>query len=275
MRLAIASDTHLETTGREPIARLIAGIAKAQPDALVLAGDLGNPALLFEECLSLFARLDMPVAVLAGNHDLWVHSPREHSRELFEEQLPAITRAAGFHWLDGDEPLVLGNVGIAGSIGWYDYSAREASYNQSDEEIVRIKPTFAWDARHVDWAWSDPEFAAACRARLARQLDALSARPSVDRIVVVTHVPIFESQIARRPDDRDWSLGQPFFGHLTMGALVERYPRVTHVVSGHTHVGMHGEHEREGAPPIATGVVASDYRLPKYLLVETDEGAIQ
>jgi predicted MPP superfamily phosphohydrolase len=270
MTIVVTSDLHLETTGKEPIRRMVAGIAPLRPSVIVLAGDLGESAMLFRECLSEFLRLDVPVLALAGNHDLWVN-PGEHSLDLFERMLPEATRELGFHWLDGDEPFVLGDVGIAGSIAWYDYSARDRARGHSDAEILEMKPRFAMDAQRVDWGMTDQEFAAGCRARLRRQLDTLEANPAVRRTLVVTHVPIFDNQMDRRPEDDHWTLGNPFFGHFTMGEEVARYSKVRWVISGHTHVGMNGVTEREGMAPIATAVIGSDYHKPRYVLVEPEE----
>ncbi|MCB2156292.1 metallophosphoesterase [bacterium] len=269
MRIVVAADLHLEITGKEPIRHLVASIEHEGPDLLVLAGDLGNPSMLFSESLAEFLKLDCPVLVLTGNHDLW-NSPTEKSRELFDETLPKITARAGFFWLDGDKPFIAGNIGVAGSLGWYDYSAKDPSRELSDEEILGMKSRFAMDADRIDWEETDQEFAAECRDRLERQLEALEGDDRVEKVLVVTHVPIFENQIDRRPNDEHWSLGNPFFAHLTMGEQVRKFPKVRWTVSGHTHVGMNGVVERDGMAPIATAVIGSDYYKPAHVIVDTE-----
>lgn len=264
----------MEVTGREPVRRMIAAMDRDSPDAVVLAGDIGNPSFIFAECLAEFHRLGVPVLVLAGNHDVWI-SQNESSAPLFTKILPRVTRGEGYFWLDGDEPFLLEDrdgqkVGIAGSMAWYDYSARDPERGLTDEQILAMKPRFAMDARCVDWPQSDQEFAAACRERLRKQLDVLEADPDVKAILVVTHVPIFDNQMDRRPEDDFWTLGNPFFGHFTMGEDVARYSKVRWVVSGHTHVAMNGVVEREGMTPIATAVVGSDYHKPRYLIVDAE-----
>ena len=174
----------------------------------------------------------------------------------------------GYHWLERG-PLVLpGGLGIAGNIGWYDYSYQVPGYESTEEEILRRKPRYAMDAHKVDWEYTDPEFAQLCRTRLAAQLQFLEADPSVDRILVATHVPIVECQLDPRPEDPDWSLGNPYFGHITMGRMVLAAPKVRWIVSGHTHVGMNGHADRPGLPPVATAVVASDYGRPRWITLE-------
>lgn len=267
MRILITSDLHLEYTGVETIRRLVAGISRDEPDLVILAGDLGNPEHLFEQCLATFLPLSCPVAVLSGNHDIWAY-PGATSISLYEEVLPAITRSLGYHWLERDPMVIPGGIGIAGNIGWYDYSFQEPKYQSTLEEVIRRKADYAMDALKVDWEYSDLEFADLCRQRLIDQITKLEADPSVRRILVVTHVPLMESQVDRRPDDADWSLGNPYFAHLTLGSEVLKFPKVRWVVSGHTHVEMNGIAEREGLEPVATAVIPSDYGRPRWVTLE-------
>jgi len=267
VRILVTSDLHVEVSGVEPIRRLVAGMTRENPDLVVLAGDLGNPSWIFEQCLTCFLRVGAPVAVLAGNHDLWT-STDESSEALYQSILPEITRSMGFHWLE-DEPLVLDEgIGLCGSIGWYDYSARAPELGQTIDEVVALKPRFAMDAVRMDWERSDEAFAADCRERLVAQAATLEADPRVERILAVTHVPIFENQIDRRPGNLFWSQGNAYFGHLTLGEKLAPFRKLSHVISGHTHVGMNGVLERAGAPPIATAVVSSDYQRPRWLTIE-------
>lgn len=269
MRVLISSDLHVELTGLAPIRRLIAGMDREQPDLVVLAGDLGNPARLFEQCLACFLPLNCPVAVVPGNQDLW-SGLGESSIRLYEEILPEITRGMGFYWLE-EGPLVLSEgLALCGSIAWYDYSARDPSMKCGDEEISHYKAKCNLDAERIDWEFSDQVFAERCRHRIQRQLIDLEENDAVERIMVVTHVPLFESQIERHPDDEEWVENNPFFGHLTMGEALRGFHKVRWVVSGHTHMGLNGLVEREGIDPIATAVVPSDYFKPRWVTLEID-----
>ncbi|MBI1292296.1 hypothetical protein GC173_13825 [bacterium] len=266
MRILVTSDLHVESSGVEPIRRLVAGMSRENPDLVVLAGDLGNPAWIFEQCLTCFLRVGAPVAVLPGNHDIWATAD-ESSQELYGEILPEMTRSMGFHWLE-DEALALEEgIGICGSIGWYDYSARAPELNQSDEELIALKPRFAMDAVKVDWELTDKEFAGQCRERIVGQAQSLQQDPRIERIVAVTHVPIFDNQIDRRPGNMAWAQGNAYFGHLTIGEQLLPFSKLTHVISGHTHVGMNGVVERP-AGPVATAVVSSDYGRPRWITID-------
>ncbi len=240
---------------------------RESPDLVVLAGDIGNPSMHFEKCLRCFLALDCTVAVLPGNHDIWT-GLGETSIALYEEILPDITESLGFHWLE-KSPLTLSNqLAICGSIGWYDYSAREPSYQQSDEDIVERKARYAADAVRVDWEYTDPQFARIRRERLIKQLADIEANDEVQKTLVVTHVPIFEGQLERNPDDENWSFGIPYFGHLTLGEQLMQFGKVRWVVSGHTHLGLSSEIGRNGLEPIATSVVPSDYGKPRWVTLD-------
>ena len=111
-------------------------------------------------------------------------------------------------------------------------------------------------------------FAAERSACLLADLDALEKDPAVQRVLVVTHVPILEEQLARRPRDLDWARATAYFGNLTLGASVMKRPKVATVVSGHTHEGRRARVYRRGGTPVTALVVGSDYRRPAFLTVE-------
>lgn len=269
MRVLITSDLHVEKTGLEPIRRLVSGMDREHPDLVVIAGDIGNPAHLFDLALGCFRHLSCPVALVPGNHDLWCFR-EERSEDLYRKILPELTRAHGFHWLEDDALRLPGGFAVAGSIGWYDYSASDPTLNFTRDQILANKPRYAGDARMMDWALGDEEFAAECRSRLRAQLEALEADGTTHTVLVATHVPIFESQLEKRPENYDWQAGNAYFGHLTMGDEVCRFSKVRYVVSGHTHVGMNAVIERENAVAIGAAVIPSDYGRPRWVTLETD-----
>src|SRR5262249_46653115 len=126
VRLALTADLHwgIREAGDEATRRLHAFLQTAQPDVLVLAGDVGAGSD-FAPCVELFADLACTKALVPGNHDLWVGAadPRGDSLQVYREHLPRLCVEHGFHYLDGS-PLVLPDARLAlvGSINWYDYS---------------------------------------------------------------------------------------------------------------------------------------------------------
>lgn len=275
-RIVVTSDLHLGITSEATLRSLAGGIADEQPALTVLAGDLGEPLANFHSCLRLFADLPGEVAVLAGNHDVWARVGHS-SQELWERLLPDAVRGMGMLWLEeGDWRR--GDLAVVGSLAWYDYSAVDPGVPPyAPEDFAARKGGYNLDGRFVDWAWTDPEFAARLGDGLCERLERLAADASVRAIVVVTHVPLFEEQLSRRPYDPRWSFSNAYFGNLTLGQRVAEVGKVRRVVSGHTHVGREGRVSRRARrddgelPDIHVSVIASDYDAPVYLVVDETE----
>lgn len=264
VKVAVAADLHLPITTPERLKALADEVAASAPDALVLAGDLGESAADFRRCLDLFASaVRCPVWVIPGNHDLWARPP-DDSHRLWRERLPEETAAAGCRWLEGGG-FALGSTAFAGSIAWYDYSAADPSVRATALQFAQEKYKHNADALRIDWEWSDPEFAERVAKPFLATLDSWEADPAVRRVVAVTHVPLLEEQMSRRPADPVWSFSNAYFGNLTLGRKVLARRKVTHVVSGHTHVGRDAAVAREGAPPVRALVVPSEYEKPAWL----------
>lgn len=250
MRILITSDLHYRPAQREAFLAFAGWVREQQPDCLIIAGDVGHPLRLFRRGLQLFAGLDCPKLLVAGNHDLY-HAEYD-SRTLWEQALPQATRDEGFVWLE-DEVVVLplhgeqkpgffGETGllgrhlaIAGTLGWYDYSARAPHLGYDDAAVRAVKRLINNDADYIDWPWSDVAMARYLAKGLAARLQRASSNPAVSQILVVTHVPIFEQGVPDHPESEFWSLMRAYAGNFTLGELVRRTPKVTHVVSGHIH----------------------------------------
>ena len=272
-RIVIASDIHyddeLDLTPPATVSALATRAASLAPDAVALAGDLGHPFRNFEACLRHFGRFDVPVGVVAGNHDIW-RDPEAatSSAELWRRRLPDAVRAAGMAWLEQDTILV-GRTAVVGSTAWYDYSAVDRSLRLADEQIVELKQHATNDSVWIDFPWSDQHFADVLRVGLLARLEALEWDDTVDRVVLVTHVPLFEEQMVRRTDEASWGLMRAYFGNLRTGAAVLRFPKLAAVVSGHTHRPVAGRPvERSGATPVAVHVVGSDYGEPGLVVLD-------
>ena len=266
MRILITADLHYRPSQRDAFIAFAGWVAAQRPDCLVVAGDVGHPLRLFQRALQLFAELDCPKLLLAGNHDLY--RGESDSRTLWERALPEATRAEGFVWLE-DEVVVLpaggagksdffGEIGflgddsqkfgfsaeaelperhiaIVGTMGWYDYSSRSPHRELDDAALRAMKHLVNHDADYIDWPWSDVAMARYLARRFAGRLRRAAADPAVDQVLVMTHVPIFEEAVPNYPENDFWSLMRAYAGNFTLGELVRRMPKVTHVVSGHIH----------------------------------------
>jgi predicted phosphohydrolase len=270
-KIVITSDLHLGITSAESLRILAQQIAAEQPALTVLAGDLGEPLDLFVSCLKVFAAVPGQVAVLAGNHDVWARGGSS-SQDLWEKHLPEAVRAAGMLWLE-EAIWQQEGLAVAGSLAWYDYSAADAAAAPYPAEtFAAFKGRFHNDARFINWPWSDQEFATRLGDALYKRLQELEADPAVRAILLVTHVPLFEEQLTRKPGDEVWGFCNAYFGNLTLGERVLGISKVREVISGHLHIGRAGRAARPRFPdwpPIPVSVIASDYGAPGYIVVES------
>lgn len=269
MKIAVTSDLHLGITGAARVRALAEAIRVEEPALTVLAGDLGEPLSNFAACLRLFRDLPGEVAVLAGNHDVWAREGH-HSQELWVRSLPRAVRDAGMIWLE-DQVWQREGVAVVGTLAWYDYSAADPGLPPYPPEyFARQKGRYNNDAHFINWPWSDQELATRLGDAFVERLMRLEADASVRAIVVVTHVPLFQVQMSRRPDDPQWGFSNAYFGNLTLGRRTLAASKVRAVVSGHTHVGRTGtvvRPEHPDAPPVAALVIASEYGTPAYVVV--------
>jgi hypothetical protein len=264
VRLAVTSDLHLGITTEATLRALAHEVAAFAPDAFILAGDLTEQTADLGRCLAaVHAGLSCPVWVIPGNHDLWVRRGCD-SRALWTERMPRLVAEAGCHWLEGTSFVIRG-LGVAGTIAWYDYSAADPQIEASTLTFAQQKYNFNPDALMIDWEWTDPEFAENAAGPFLAALDRLEKDPAVRRVVVVTHMPLFEGQMCRRPENHDWAFSNAYFGNLTLGQKVLARRKVTHVLSGHTHIGRDCQIARPDGAPIEAHVLPSDYEKPAWM----------
>lgn len=259
--IAFTSDLHLGITSEEALAKLAAEMRAAKPDALVLGGDIAEGPWPFERALEIFADVAPLRGYVAGNHDVWARQGWS-SEQLLRKRLPEIARERGY---DDLEACIwrIGSTAVVASMAWYDYSAIDPRLRGEDAgTIARRKREFVRDAERIDWPMSDVELAAELRAGVERRLVEADADGAIERIVVCTHVPIFEEQIERRPHDDGCSYSNAYFGHLTLGEVVARFAKVSDVVSGHTHCAREAAVRPAAGRPIRACVNGSEYGRP-------------
>lgn len=274
MRCAVTSDLHLGGTSWPMIQQALQDDVLRDvpaPDVLVLAGDNGEgPDRLAPLLRLLRAELPAtPILFVLGNHDLW-------SEKSGRSMLNIFTSVASARW-DRMDPLLhylearpyrVGRTAFLGTIGWYDYSARDpGTADRCDAAWYRKHKRRIMSAEYLNLlrAPSDIDFAAAVAEPFLRQLDLLEQDPTVEQIVVVTHVPVVEQQITRKPWDLDWQEGAAYFGNLTLGAEVLRRRKVRCIWSGHTHSPQFATVARDGAASVEVLVTPSDYKDPRFL----------
>lgn len=265
MRILVTADLHYNIgRSKGPVqqlaGRVLAEAAIQGPSALVIVGDTAGADLeQLRQCLELFADFDGSKLLVPGNHCLWCR-PGEDSVDRYERIVPGVAREAGFEVLDHN-PVVMGSVGLVGSIGWYDYSFRQESlgiprqfyeakvspgaavYLGGHEQLLRTHGealsrrnlSFAarWmDGAHVRLPMSDEQFTQQLAEKLTRQLDQLSAR--VDRIVAFIHHLPFEQLVPKDRPDR-FAFAAAYMGSQRVGDVLLSCPQVTDVYCGHSH----------------------------------------
>jgi len=134
MRIIVTSDTHYHPSYRSALERLIPDIAAQNPDCVIVAGDVGETITGFDHMLTLLEAFPCPRLILAGNHDVWANNDYS-SQQLWEAVLPSHTRDHGAVWLEGENWSKNG-LGICGTLGWYDYSARDPAINWTLEQYA-------------------------------------------------------------------------------------------------------------------------------------------
>jgi hypothetical protein len=260
VKLAITSDLYCGVTPADRLERLARDVAGFAPDAAILAGDLAEALPDFVRCLKLFRKeLSCPIWVLAGDRDFWARPPYD-SRRLWHDLIPEAVANNGCQYLEG-RSFVRDGVAVVGTVAWYDYSSATLAGIVSDLEFAQHKYLHNADALRIDWEYSDPEFAGQCSASFLTTLDHLEQDPLVRQVVVVTHFPVLEQQL---PRDTVKGLASAYLGNLTLGKKVLARRKVSHVISGHVHVGREVRLEREPGA-VEVRVLASDYDRPAWL----------
>jgi len=267
--VAVTADLHLGITPFATVEKLAAEIAESSPDAVVLAGDLVERPVQerLPLLLATFRRiLDCPIAICAGNHDLWTDDKGPNSHKIFFEVMPAIAREHGCIWLD-EQNLVLPDASaIAGSIAWYDYSDRSPvtrPWNEADFKAV--KSSLNNDGVFVHWHFEDPEFARLIGDRLCARLRNLEGDPLVRAVMVCTHVPAFIDQAEVISGDNP--VMRSFFAIPSLGEKLVAFGKIETVVSGHTHREVLPIRlKRKAGRDMILATLGSDYYDPKFQL---------
>ena len=237
MKIGLISDLHTDVTplNKAIVPHLIEAVKAAQLDVFVLAGDLARHLIQLSETLNAFHLADLACEKLfvPGNHDIWAIETPDVTSEQKCEIISTLCYECGFHPLM-DAPLIKGQIGFCGTIGWYDYSFAPAEYDFSDAQYAEKTLMGAvWnDKRYAKWSETDRGVARRFESALKAQIVAL--RGDVSRIVVVTHHVPFQACIRYR-GELPWDFFRAFMGSKHLGEICLEEPRVTHVLFGHTH----------------------------------------
>jgi len=267
MKIAVTADIHYGTrTGKEEIESFLSTLKKDGIEYLVIAGDLasrGADHRNFIEAIGILQQFSGKILFCPGNHDLW--TIEGNSFELLTDKIPGLLCGSNIHLLDGN-PFIIGDLGIVGSVGWYDYSFRvvpvelEKVFSQYIFRFDRGDTMLRWnqltlseyrgkecrvsldgrqwkkstwqDKRFIKWHFSDDRFLDFCIKRLKADIE--SILPRVSNIMVITHHLPFPEFVPNIPDPT-WGFHRAYLGSKKIGETLLQYPQIRYVFFGHSH----------------------------------------
>lgn len=271
MRLAWATDIHLDFLSDEGVRAFAAELAGTGADGLVLSGDLSHAELLEHHLRLLSQGFPGPISFVLGNHDYYGSSIAAVRAAVTE--LGA--RRPRLRWLPAAGVVELTETtAMIGVDGWGD-----ARLGAPDTTRVTLNDFF-----HIEDLAAEIDPAARAvpsllvggdRRALHRKLRALGAAEadacrrllsaalaSHERVLVVTHVPPFAEACWHegRLSDDNWL---PYFCCAAVGDVLRELAaaapsREVTVVCGHTH----GEGEAQILPNLRVLTGAAVYRRP-------------
>lgn len=229
-RLAWLTDIHLEFTTPAEREALKAAILAAQPDSVVITGDIAIAPTVLDDLRDLAAGLRLPVSFVFGNHDFY-HGSIAGVRAGAAQINPSLT------WLDATGAVRLSaGTALVGVDGWGD--GRLGNFSSS--------PVMLNDFFLIEELANLPR--EVLRARLGALGDSASkalqsaltqAVAWAKHVVVATHVPPFREACWHEgaPSGEDWL---PFFACKATGdvllAAASSHPQTRFtVLCGHTH----------------------------------------
>ncbi|MBM3128514.1 MAG: metallophosphoesterase [Chloroflexi bacterium] len=257
-RIAWTTDLHLDfVADSNQIEKFCQGIVEANPDAVLIGGDIAVAATIEESLLMLAKYLQCSIYFVLGNHDFYRGSIAGVRAKIAQ----LTKRAAPLHWLSNSGVIELtSRTGLLGHDGWAD--GRLGNRVRSEvllndhfliQEFIGLAPLrrFAKLSELGDEA-----------ARyLKRQL--LSAVARYPNLILLTHVPPFKEAC--------WFEGQisddEFLPHFACSAvgdvlveIMRAHPecRLT-VLCGHTH----GQGETMILPNLQVKTGGAEYGKPR------------
>jgi predicted phosphodiesterase len=274
MRIAAVSDIHFPMVGKRRLQQFAAACEQHEPDVLVLAGDLTAFSLAdFGRVLRELCRVAEVRLAVAGNHDIWTHAGRQTLRR-YTHGIPALCERFGFQLLDSG-PVLVGDVGFVGCLGWYDYSLRQLEEpvagvrisparpshrsNFSHLRVMKRREDLRWDqlttedyrGKALTWredgrlrslVWNDALYVnwhAPDESVVAGQVRHLQASASqllgATRLVAITHTVPFVEAFQEPYSRVEWAFCRAYMGAAALGQALAADERVVLWLTGHVH----------------------------------------
>lgn len=241
MKLAWATDVHLDAVQPEQLVSFGKDLVKDNPDAILLSGDISTGRDIVGHLRMLQKHVQKPILFVLGNHDLWYSSIQrvdEELRQLCMSSENFVRLSQGSH-----RPLTPRTT-LIGADGWYDLlngtlgsggvfmrdwvvieDFLQTGINFNRREISRIVPL----CRSLAKLSAD---------RVIRQAQT-AIGDGASKLIIVTHIPPFP-QVHTHENRPSTSDMHPFYTSRMMGeallGLSVQFPHVEfEVFCGHTH----------------------------------------
>ena len=258
LRLAWLTDIHLNFLPRKKVDAFITEVAAAQPEAVLLGGDVAEAESVAGTLEMLCKSWEVPVYFVLGNHDFYHGSVARVRAEVIRlaERIPNL-----IYLSTAASVFLPGSTALLGADGWGD-----GGFGSADDSPIRLNDfTLIEELRAVPRGPQQLAIARELGRESAEQMRAKleSALATNEKVIVLTHVPPFceatwhEGKIS----DDDWL---PWFSCRATGevlyAAMERHPdKEMLVLCGHTH----GSGECQILPNLRVLTGGAEYGKPK------------
>jgi Icc protein len=233
MRLAWATDIHLEFLAPSALADFCIALATSPAEAFLIGGDISQARGIEKHLRILERSLERPIYFVLGNHDYY-----HGSVAGVRERVTSMSKASPFlNWLPVSDPIALGNeTGLIGHDGWAD--GRFGDYANStvmlnDYRFIEDFQGLGVDARLAKLQALADDAATFFR----RHLPAALARWR--QVIVLTHVPPFAEAAWHmgKISDNDWlpHFSSKASGEAMVDIMRDHPDRNLLVLCGHTH----------------------------------------
>ena len=250
MKLDWITDPHLDhlNGGADALVKFLDKLHKRDSDGLVITGDIAVSGTIYDFLGLLSGAYQRPIYFVLGNHDYygdWMGNTKEKVRAVCKAVPEGILNWAtesGVIQLSEDTVLI-GHDGIYDGLCGRGHGTDLSLHDfQMKTGILDLAEALQFGVRHLFEKLLDLAKLSAAMVESSIR-DAVVAGDSIQRVIIITHVPPFHeaSYFRGRPsDDRS----APYYVNKTMGDMLRRvtaqYPQVKFdVFAGHTHGKQH------------------------------------
>lgn len=178
MKLIAVSDLHIDEPEKEKLGwRTIENIIQEKADALLVGGDIACTKKVLRKALKELSKFKGEKLAYLGNHEM--RALETSSFLNYAEEMAPLFARYGFKLLD-HKPVVIGNIGFAGNVGWFDFSLYSAGIPEDIEKAMHYHYS-----RHKTGGVSAAEFTGQCIQKINRDISEIESK--CDKICIGFH----------------------------------------------------------------------------------------